>query len=129
MRPEARTYPPISSYPEAEVDEAGSNEFVVRFDDGGDFSIRPFIRKFNDGDNWFGIDNTAKVQGTPTISVDDPEGLFITEPALNSTGEIRGRMAVASGKQATITITAKVITSTTPLLTKTLTRKIYVIQK
>lgn len=129
MRLEARTYPPIGGYPEAEVDEAGSNEFVVRFDGGGDFSIRPFIRKFNDGDNWFGIDNTAKVQGTPTISVDDPEGLFITEPALNSTGEIRGRMAVASGKQATITITAKVITSTTPLLTKTLTRKIYVIQK
>lgn len=129
MRLEAHTYPPIGGYPEADIDEVESNEFVVKFDGGGDFSIRPFIRKFNDGDNWFGIDNTSKISGTPVITVDDTDGIFLTAPSLNATGEIRGRMKVASGKHATITLTATVITSTTPLLTKTLTRKIYVTQK
>lgn len=130
MRLEARTYPPIGGYPEAEIDELASNEFVVKFDGGGDFSIRPFIRKFSDGSDWFGIDNTAKISGTPTITIDDPDHIFTTTPSLTSTGEIRGKMAVASGKKATITISAKVITATTPsLVTKTLTRKIYVTQK
>lgn len=129
MRLEAHTYPPIGGYPEAEISETESNEFVVVFDGGGDFTIRPFIRKFGDGDNWFGIDNTAKIQGTPMITVDDTDGLFLTAPALNATGEIRGRMRVASGKNAIITITTTVITSTTPLMTKPLTRKIYVTQK
>lgn len=129
MRLEALTYPPIGGYPEAEISELESNEFVVAFDGGGDFSIRPFIRKFGDADNWFGIDNTTRISGTPTITVDDTDGIFLTAPALTSTGEIRGRMKVASGQHATITVTAKVITSTTPLTTKTLTRKIYVTQK
>lgn len=129
LRLEALTYPPIGGYPEADISETESNEFVVVFEGGGDFMIRPFIRKFNDGDNWFGIDNTAKISGVPTITVDDTDGIFLTEPTLTPTGEIRGRMKVASGKNAIITITAKVITSTTPLTTKTLTRKIYVSQK
>lgn len=129
MRLEAHTYPPIGGYPEAEISETESNEFVVVFDGGGDFIIRPFIRKFNDGLNWFGIDDTSKISGAPTITVDDTDGIFLTAPALNASGEIRGRMRVASGKNATITLTTKVITSTTPLMTKTLTRKIYVTQK
>lgn len=143
MRLEARTYPPIGGYPEAEIEETESNEFVVKFDGGGDFSIRPFIRKFNDGDNWFGIDNTSKVivnnlpgmpapaPGTesPVITVTDTDGIFLTAPHLTATGEIRGRMKVASGKHATITLTARVITSTSPLMTKLLTRKIFITQK
>lgn len=129
MRLEARTYPPIGGYPEAEIEETESNEFVVKFDGGGEFSIRPFIRKFSDGDNWFGLDNTAKIQGTPVITVDDTDGIFLTEPTLNATSEIRGRMKVAPGKQAIITLTVKVITSTSPLVTKVLTRKIFVTQK
>lgn len=129
MRLEAFTYPPIGGYPEAEISETESNEFVVVFDGGGDFSIRPFIRKFNDADNWFGIDNTSKIKGLPTITVEDLDGIFLTEPTLNATGEIRGRMKVASGKKAIITVSATVITSTSPLMTKPLTRKIYVTQK
>lgn len=129
MRLEAHTYPPIGGYPEAEIQETESNEFVVKFDGGGDFVIRPFIRKFNDAENWFGIDNKAKISGNPTISVEDNDNIFITQPALNELGEIRGRMKVASGKTATITISATVITSTPPTMTKTLTRKIFVTQK
>lgn len=129
FRLEARTYPPIGGYPEAEIEETESNEFVVKFDGGGEFSIRPFVRKFSDGDNWFGLDNTAKIQGTPVITVDDTDGIFLTEPTLNATSEIRGRMKVAPGKQAIITLTVKVITSTSPLVTKVLTRKIFVTQK
>lgn len=129
MRLEAYTYPPIGGYPEAEIRETERNEFIVAFDGGGDFSIRPFIRKYNDGTNWFGIDNTSKISGTPTIQVDDTDGIFLTTPILKSTGEIRGKMKVASGKNASITITTKVITSTSPLITKTLTRKIFVTQK
>lgn len=129
MRLEARTYPPIGGYPEAEIEEGESNEFVVTFTGGGDFSIRPFIRKFGDGSDWFGIDNTVKISGTPTIIVDDPNDLFLTAPTLKSTGEILGRMKVATGKKATIELTAKVVVSASPLVTKTLKRKIYVTQK
>lgn len=129
LRLEALTYPPIGGYPEAEISETESNEFVVVFDGGGDFMIRPFIRKYNDGLNWFGIDDTSKISGAPTITVDDTDGIFLTAPALNASGEIRGRMRVASGKNATITLTTRVITSTSPLMTKPLTRKIYVTQK
>lgn len=132
MRLEARTYPPIGGYPEADIEDSGSNEFVVKFDGGGEFSIRPFIRKVSEGDNWFGIDNTAKISGTPTITVDDTDGIFLTEPTITQTGEIRGKMKVASGKKAGITLTVKVVTSAfgvTPITTKILTRKIFVTQK
>lgn len=128
MRLEARTYPPIGGYPEAEIED-GDNEFVVTFTGGGDFSIRPFIRKFGDGSEWFGIDNTAKVVGDPTITVTDPDNIFSTAPRLKSTGEILGRMKVATGLKATIDLTVTVATSTSPLVTKTLTRKIFVTQK
>lgn len=129
MRLEAHTYPPIGGYPEAEIRETESNEFVVVFDGGGDFTIRPFIRKFGDDDNWFGIDNKAKISGTPTITVEDTDKIFLTSPKLTETGEIRGRMKVAPGKNANITISLRVITSTTPLMTKEMTRKIFVTQK
>lgn len=134
MRLEAHTYPPIGGYPEAEIEETESNEFVVKFDGGGDFSIRPFVQKFSDGEEWFGIDNTEKVvisqvagSESPKITVDDPNGIFTTTPKLTTTGEIRGRMAVASGKTACITI--KVDVKTSESVTKTLTRKIFVTQK
>lgn len=127
MRIEARTYPPIGGYPEAEIDENESNEFVVKFEGGGDFSIRPFIRKFGDDSGWFGIDNTAKISGTPAITISDPDNLFETAPALKSTGEILGKMKVLSGKTATITITVNVLTS--PGVAKELERKIFVTQK
>lgn len=134
MRLEARTYPPIGGYPEAEIEETESNEFVVKFDGGGDFSIRPFVHKYSDGEEWFGIDNTEKVvisqvegSESPKITVDDPDGIFTTTPKLTTTGEIRGRMAVASGKTACITI--KVDVKTSESVTKTLTRKIFVTQK
>lgn len=129
MRLEAFTYPPIGGYPEAEISETESNEFVVAFDGGGDFSIRPFIRNTGDSSDWFGVDNTEKVVGTPTISVEDTDGIFISQPAMNELGEIRGRMNVVSGKKACITISVRVITSTTPYMTKVLTRKIFVTQK
>lgn len=127
MRIEARTYPPIGGYPEAEIDENESNEFVVKFEGGGDFSIRPFIRKFGDDSGWFGIDNTAKISGTPAITISDPDNLFETAPALKSTGEILGKMKVLPGKTATITITVNVLTS--PGVAKELERKIFVTQK
>lgn len=128
LRLEARTYPPIGGYPEADIDEDESNEFVVKFQGGGDFSIRPFIRKVTEGDNWFGIDNTARISGTPTLTVDDTNGIFQTAPTITNTGEIRGKMYIAPGKKACITLTVKVITNDSPLVTKTLTRKIFVTQ-
>lgn len=132
MRLEARTYPPIGGYPEAEISESESNEFIVVFQGGGDFVIRPFIRKTTDGDNWFGIDNTLKIHGTPTIIVRDTDGIFNTQPTLTKTGEIIGNMKVASFKKASIEISVDVITSApgvTPMTTKNLKRKIFVTQK
>lgn len=134
MRLEAHTYPPIGGYPEAKIEETVGNEFMVKFDGGGDFSIRPFIRKISEGDAWFGIDNAEKVvidktagSESPKITFDDPDGIFITAPALTASGEIRGKMKVVSGKTASITIEVKVKTSASG--TKTITRKIFVTQK
>lgn len=129
MRLEAHSYPPIGGYPEAEVEETSSNEFKVLFTGGGDFTIRPFIRKFSETNLWFGIDNKSKVDGVPTISVDNSEGLFVVVPTLSPTGEINGRMNMAPGKKAVITVSLKVITNASPKITKTLTRKIFIIQK
>lgn len=129
MRLEARSYPPIGGYPEAEIEETASNEFVVTFHGGGDFSIRPFIRKYSDGSEWFGIDDKAQISGTPTVTVDDPMSLFTKTPELKATGEIIGRMRVYAGYTACITVTADVVISNSPLVTKTLKRKIYVTQK
>lgn len=128
MRLEAYTYPPIGGYPEADIDEVAGNEFVVVFEGGGEFSIRPFIRKSGVTD-WFGIDNKAMVYGSPTIDVDDPDGLFNTFPTLRPTGEIRGKMNVDPTKSSIITLSVEVITNDSPLVTKTLTRKIFVTQK
>lgn len=131
MRLEARSYPPIGGYAEAELDQQSSDEFVVAFVGGGDFVIRPFIRKAYDGSDWFGIDDKTKVVGTPEIEVQDgPSKLFINDPELTASGEILGKMAIFPGRSACITIRVRVIEGTTPLLTtKTLTRKIYVTQK
>lgn len=130
MRLEARSYPPIGGYPEADIDETSSNEFIVTFLGGGDFSIRPFIHKYSDGDNWFGIDNKEKVDGTPVIDIEDTDGLFSVSPVLTSTGEIKGRLNHdKAGKKACVTISLNVITNTSPVITKTLTRKIFITQK
>lgn len=130
MRLEARSYPPIGGYPEADIDETSSNEFIVTFMGGGDFSIRPFIHKYSDGDNWFGIDNKEKVDGPPVIDIEDTDGLFSVSPVLTSTGEIKGRLNHdKAGKKACVTISLNAITNTSPVITKTLTRKIFITQK
>lgn len=137
MRLEARNYPPIGGYPEAEIDEANGNEFLVTFQGGGEFSIRPYIRKYYDGSDWFGIDQTTKISGTPTITVEDASLLFSTTPTLTHSGEIIGKMRIFAGLKACITISVDVIENaaevqadpTKEIITKTLTRKIYVVQK
>lgn len=127
MRLEARSYPPIGGYPEAEIEELEDNEFVVFFKGGGEFSIRPFIRKYGDGSDWFGIDDKKMVVGTPTISVEDLSNLFQKTPSLTNSGEIIGTMRAYPGLTACITISLQVNVSAT--ITKTLKRKIYVTQK
>ncbi|MBQ0048963.1 MAG: hypothetical protein KBT12_01800 [Bacteroidales bacterium] len=135
MRLEARSYPPIGGYPEAEFDQTESNEFVVIFDGGGECSIRPFIRQYGDPTGWFGLDSQTRISGEPVITLDDPDHLFLSEPELDKSGEIRGVLDIAPGTFACITLTADVFTSTpdtdTPAerVTKRLTRKIYVTQK
>lgn len=137
MRLEARNYPPIGGYPEAEILEDNSNEFTITFQGGGEFTIRPFIRKYYDGSDWFGIDHKTKIKGTPTITVEDGSLLFTTAPHLTESGEIIGKMRILPGRKACVTITVEVIENadevladpTKPLVTKPLTRKIYVTQK
>lgn len=132
MRLEARTYPPIGGYPEADIDEKQNNEFLVNFQGGGEFTIRPFIRKYYAGEDWFGIDNKLRVVGTPTITVQDNDNLFATQPVLKPTGEIIGKMNVRKGISACITITVTVkdgVDSDGNDILKPLTRKIYVTQK
>lgn len=137
MRLEAHNYPPIGGYPEAEIDEANGNEFVVTFQGGGEFSIRPYIRKYYDGSDWFGIDQSTKINGTPIITIEDASNLFATAPTITPSGEIIGKMRIFAGRKACITITINVIENaaevladpTKPLVTKPLTRKIYVVQK
>lgn len=129
MRLEAHTYPPIGGYPEAEIDELESNEFVVKFDGSGDFAIRPFIRKRLDGSAWFGLDERTKVAGAPVITIEDRSLMFLKTPEFKSTGEILGTMRTSKGNSATINISVDVVVSEAPYVTKTLQRKIFVTQK
>lgn len=126
MRLEARAYPPIGGYPEAEIEETESNEFIVKFKCGGDFSIRPFLRKFSETDGWFGVDNTDKVNKVYDIQVEDDDNLFTKTPEYKN-GEILGTMILTGTGKACVTVKVDVITATTPVkLVKPLTRKIYI---
>lgn len=127
MRLEARSYPPIGGYPEVEIEEDESNEFTVTFKTAGDFSIRPFIRKFYDGSDWFGIDS-EKIKGTPAIDITGETTIFTTQPSIASTGEILGALGTGNGK-ALVTITVDVFTDAGKTVSKTLTRKIYIVKK
>lgn len=129
MRLEAVSYPPIGGYPEAEVDETSSDEFVVTFSNPGPFSIRPYIRRLSESTDWFGIDNKQVIHGTPTITLpEEDKALFETNglPTLKPTGEITGALRTGIAGTAHLTLSVDVIESTTPtLVTKTLTRKLF----
>lgn len=136
MHLEAYSYPPIGGYPEAEIDEEEGNEFVVHFLTPGEFSIRPTLRRYYDGSDWFGIDEHTYVSGTPTITVSDPNLIFLNEPSLSGSGEILGCLRSAGvGGRALVTISVDVITNPDAVargeaaVTRTLTRKIYITQK
>lgn len=129
MRLEAVHYPPIGGYPEADIDVDNSSEFVVTFHGPGDFAIRPFVRKYFEAAEWFGIDDRTKVIGAPVITYEDPDHLFAKVPSFTHSGEIIGRMNLKPGKQAVLTVSLDVKQSDEPLVTRTIKRKIYVTQK
>lgn len=128
MRLEARSYPPIGGYPDVVVEEDESNEFTVTFSSPGDFVLRPFFRKFFDGSDWFGIDNADRIAETPVISISGDVSVFAEVPSIKSTGEILGIISSTDGT-AVVTMTAKVYTNAEKTVTRTLTRKIYIIKK
>lgn len=127
MRLEGLSYPPIGGYAEADIAENDQQDFLVTFYGPGDFVIRPFVRRYYDAADWFGLDDKTRIEGDPVIEVDNTSKLFNKVPRLTKSGEILGTMNQAPGKVASLTVSLNVKVSAS--LTQTIKRKIYVTQK
>lgn len=130
MRLEVSHYPPIGGYPMANITENDEHDFIVTFDGPGDFVIAPYVRRYFEGAEWFPMSDRTKVVGAPVITVDVP-GYFPSgkAPRFTKSGEIIGTMRTLPGQSCCITVSLDVKVSDDPLLTRTLTRKIYIHQK
>lgn len=128
FRLEARSYPPIGGYPEAEIDELSSHEFRVNFKEPGDFSILPFIRKYGT-DDWKYLDDTSVIQSyTFTVDTDPAHGFADIfrdgkSPAKKA-NEIVGSIKSDAHGSALVTITINIHDGAG--ITRTLTRKMYI---
>lgn len=128
LRLKARSYPPIGGYPEAEIEESESNEFVVKFKYEGEFSIRPSVRKYGTTE-WIYLDDSTVIQDY-TFTVDTTSSgltdIFAEDKAPTKQGsEILGTIAPGAKGTALVTLTVNIKTDD-PGVTRTLTRKLYI---
>lgn len=125
LRLEALSYPPIGGYPEAEVSAAGKSEFSVKFMSGGDFVIRPYLRKYGTED-WFTLGDNSKVESY-SIEVDYTSpglaNIFTKAPKMTA-GEILGTLRL--NVTGTVLVTLKVqLKPGLSSVSQTVTRKLY----
>lgn len=124
LRLEARSYPPIGGYPEAEI-ENQTNEFQVKFRYQGDFSIRPALRKYGTTD-WIYLDDTSVIDSytfTVDTTSDGYSNIFSKMPT-KKTNEIVGAIKSSTHGTALVTLTINIKISDS--VTRTLTRKMYI---
>lgn len=122
---EARSYPPIGGYPEANVTQS-EDGFIAEFTTPGLFSIRPAIRQYGTT-NWIYLSDSRI--SNPSIDIDtDPAhdftDIFVDDkaPTLNKYGEILGTLNSSTHGTALVTLTVTIDG-------RTLTRKLYITQK
>lgn len=124
LRLEARSYPPIGGYPEAEV-TGESDEFNVKFRYMGEFSIRPSLRKYGTTD-WIYLDDTSVVESydlTVDTTSDGLTDIFKKKPVKKGS-EIIG--TIKSGVKGTALVTLTVHIDDGTGFKRTLTRKLYI---
>lgn len=137
MRITTRFYPPIGGYPEAVIEKNPDQNFTVSFSSGGDFVIIPEMRKLYSNSDWFGLEDHEKISGAPVVTVEVPDDkVFTTKGQVKyKNGEIIGCINGANGAEGTATVTIKVnvittpATGSTPAVTRTITRKIFIVRK
>lgn len=125
LRIEARSYPPIGGYPEAETEDQ-NDEFKVKFKYQGEFSIRPSVRKFGTND-WIYLDDSSVIQDY-TLTVDTTsDGLtnIFSKPPTKQGSEILG--VIASGAEGTALVTLTINIKVAPGVIRTMSRKLYII--
>lgn len=123
LRLEARSYPPIGGYPEAEV--TGESEFNVNFRYKGEFSIRPSLRKYGTTD-WIYLDDKSVVESydlTVDTTSDGLTDIFKKKPTKKGS-EIIG--TIKSGVKGTALVTLTVHIDDGTGIKRTLTRKLYI---
>lgn len=121
-------YPPIGGYPEAHI-EAGATEFHVTFDSPGDIALYLNFHKFYDLASKFYLSDASRIK---SVSITAPSGDTIFEAGKApkyAAGEITASLANVEGT-AYIDVTVEFVPDTTqPLVTKTMTRRIYLTRK
>lgn len=121
-------YPPIGGYPEAHI-EAGATEFHVTFDSPGDIALYLNFHKFYDLASKFYLSDASRIK---SVSITEPSGDTIFEAGKApkyAAGEITASLANVEGT-AYIDVTVEFVPDTTqPLVTKTMTRRIYLTRK
>ena len=116
--PKATFYPPIGGYPAVTVTNTDDKSYFVFNNAGGDFVINPNIRKAND----LSLAEAKNVQ----VHIDTNPSLFTTIPTYSAIdGTIVGELGTTAGTSE-ITLTIDIKTGVSGL-TRTLTRKIYIV--
>ncbi len=123
-------YPPIGGYPPVDIEQKSDSEFYCTFRSGGDFVMRPRIRRSQDGpDGWIDLNDRKKVESDPLIEVSGDD-IFVSgsQPRLTATGEILGTLDEAKNGTSVVTFTAKLKSEVEGAATRTLVRKIYIVK-
>lgn len=123
-------YPPIGGYPPVDIEQKSDSEFYCVFRSGGDFVMRPRIRRSQDGpDEWIDLNDRNRVEEEPVIEVSGDD-IFVTgcQPRLIATGEILGTLADDKKGTAVVTFTVKLKSDVEGAVSRTLERKIYIVK-
>lgn len=122
FRLQARSYPPIGGYPEANVDE-----FKVEFSYHGYFSIMPTIRKYGTTE-WISLDNPIITRCE--VSVDTEESKDLTDIFTDSGRPVRKLNEIVGtikpGVHGTAIVTLEIDIKVSDSVTRTLKRQMYV---
>lgn len=123
-------YPPIGGYPPVDIERKSDDEFYCTFRSGGDFVMRPRIRRSQDGpDEWIDLNDTKKVEENPVIEVSGDD-IFVSgsQPRVTDTGEILGTLDDAKKGTSVVTFTVRLKADVEGAATRTLVRKIYIVK-
>lgn len=124
-------YPPIGGYPPADIEQKSDDEFYCTFRSGGEFVMRPRIRRSQDGpDEWIDLNDRTKVSEDPVIEVSGDD-IYVSggQPRITATGEILGMLDDSKEGTSVVTFSVKLKDGAATMTERPLVRKIYIVKK